>query len=161
MPRKERVTWAVVLRLAVAVTAFSAVVVGSSGSALWLIEDERPDRSVQSWADALWLSLTTMTTVGYGDHVPVKTMGRLIAGCVMVLGVAVIGTVAAIVALAVALQVARDEELAFEAGAETLEQRLEVRLGRIEEQLAGLDAPLEGSSTAPINGAVGTGPDNA
>jgi hypothetical protein len=54
-----------------------------------------------------------------------------------VAGVAVIGAVAAIVALAVALRVAHEEELALEAAAETLERRLDVRLARIEAQLAG------------------------
>jgi len=53
-----------------------------------------------------------MTTVGYGDHVPVTTTGRLIAAAVMVVGVAVIGGVAAIVALGVALHIAIDEERA-------------------------------------------------
>jgi hypothetical protein len=50
--------------------------------------------------------------------------------------VTVIGAVAAIVALAVALRIAREEELAFAAAAEILEQRLDVRLARIETQLA-------------------------
>ena len=49
----------------------------------------------------------------------------------------------AIVALAVALRIAREEELAFEAAAEILEQRLDVRLARIEAQLANLDARLQ------------------
>ena len=71
------------------------------------------------------------------------TTGRLIAAGVMVAGVAVIGAVAAIVALAVALRVARQEELAFEAAAEILEQRLDVRLARIEARLANLDARLQ------------------
>jgi len=57
--------------------------------------------------------------------------------------VAVIGAVAAIVTLVVALRVAREEELAFEAAAEILEQRLDVRLAGIEEQLANLDARLQ------------------
>jgi hypothetical protein len=48
----------------------------------------------------------------------------------------------------VALRVARQEELAFEAAAEILEQRLDVRLARIEAQLAGLDARLQAWSTA-------------
>jgi voltage-gated potassium channel len=114
-----------------------------AASALWVVEGERPDSTLSSWGDALWWSLTTLTTVGYGDHVPVTTTGRLIAAGVMVAGVAVIGAVAAIVALAVALRIAREEELAFEAAAEILEQRLDVRLARIEEQLANLDARLQ------------------
>jgi type II secretory pathway pseudopilin PulG len=71
----------------------------------------------------------------------------------MVAGVAVIGAVAAIVALAVALRVARDEELAFEAAAQILEQRLDVRLARIEAQLAGLDARLQAWSTVSVDDA--------
>jgi type II secretory pathway pseudopilin PulG len=77
----------------------------------------------------------------------------------MVAGVAVIGTVAAIVALEVALRVAREEELAFEAAAETLEQRLDLRLTRIEEKLAGLDARLQAWSPASVNDAVRCGRD--
>jgi hypothetical protein len=55
----------------------------------------------------------------------VTTTGRLIAAGVMVAGVAIIGAVAAVVALAVARRVAREEERAIEAEGETLEQRLE------------------------------------
>jgi hypothetical protein len=83
-----------------------------------LVEGERPDSTIRSWGDALWWSVTTLTTVGYGDHVPVTTTGRLIAAGVMVAGVAVIGAVAAIVALVVTIRVTREEELAFEAVAE-------------------------------------------
>jgi voltage-gated potassium channel len=110
--------------------------------------------------DALWWSLTTLTTVGYGDHVPVTTTGRLIAAGVMVAGVAVIGAVAAIVTLVVALRVAREEELAFEAAAEILEQRLDVRLAGIEAQLAGLDARLQAWSTVSVDDTVRSGRDD-
>ncbi len=146
---RSRITWAVVGRLAVIVTAVSSLVVLGGGTALWFVERERPDSTMDSWGDALWWSLTTMTTVGYGDHVPATTTGRLIAAGVMVAGVAIIGAVAAVVALAVARRVARGEERAIEAEAVTLEQRLEVRLARIEARLAGLDALLQAwSSTA-------------
>ena len=138
---RPRITWAVVVRLAVIVTAVSGLVV-LGGTALWFIERERPGSTMDSWGDALWWSLTTMTTVGYGDHVPVTTTGRLIAAGVMLAGVAIIGAVAAVVALAVARRVAREEERAIEAEAETLEQRLELRLAQIEARLAGLEALL-------------------
>jgi voltage-gated potassium channel Kch len=160
VPRKQRLTWTVVLRLAVVVTGLAGLVVLGGGTAFWLVEGERPDSTVRSWGDALWWSLTTLTTVGYGDQVPVTTAGRLIAAGVMVAGVAVIGTVAAIVALAMALRVAREEELAFEAAAEILEHRIDVRLARIEAQLVGLDARLQAWSTVSVDEASRSGGDD-
>ena len=153
MPRKQRLTWTVVLRLALVVTCFAGFVVLGSATALWLIEGDRPDSTVRSWGDALWWALTTLTTTGYGDHVPVTTTGRLIAAGVMVAGVAVIGAVAAIVALAVTLRVVREEEMAFEAAAESLEQRLDLHLAAITAQLAGLDARLEKWSPVSVDDA--------
>ena len=151
---RPRITWAVVVRLAVVVTAVSGLVVLAGGTALWFVERGRPGSTMDSWGDALWWSLTTMTTVGYGDHVPATTAGRLIGAGVMVAGVAIIGAVAAVVALAVARRVALEEERAIEAEAETLEQRLEVRLAEIEARLAGLDAFLR--TRSPTAGAEDT-----
>ncbi len=151
MPRKQRLTWTVVLRLALVVTGFASLVVLGGGTALLLVEGERPDSTVRSWGDALWWSLTTVTTTGYGDHFPVTTTGRLIGAGVMVSGVAVIGAVAAIVALAVTLRVVRDEEVAFEAAATSLEQRLDVHLAAIAVQLEVLDARLREWSPVSVD----------
>ena len=154
---RPRITWAVVARLAVIVTAVSGLVALAGGTAVWLVERGRTGSTMDSWGDALWWSLTTMTTVGYGDHVPATTTGRLIGAAVMVAGVAIIGAVAAVVALAVARRVALEEERAMEAEAETLEQRLEVRLAGIEARLAGLDALLRAGSP-PAAGEDPSGP---
>jgi voltage-gated potassium channel Kch len=154
MPRQRRESWTTVLRLAVTVTCMSSLVVLAGGSGLWLVEGDLPNSTVRSWADALWWSLSTLTTVGYGDHVPVTGTGRLIGAAVMVFGIAVIGAVAAIVALAMALHVAIQEEREFEAGAETREQHLEQRLARIETQLASLNASLKSGQSGPISGPI-------
>lgn len=146
--RRQQAIWRIVLRLIVVVSAISSLVVLAGGTALWFLERGLPDRTIRSYGDALWWALTTLTTVGYGDHVPVTAAGRLVAAVVMVLGVAVIGAVAAIVALAVALRVAQEEERVIDAEAERFEKLIEARLDRIEAQLSGLAALLDPESPA-------------
>ena len=44
---------------------------------------------------AIWWALQTVTTVGYGDIVPTNSLGRLVGGVLMVLGVSFIAFVTA------------------------------------------------------------------
>jgi voltage-gated potassium channel len=53
------------------------------------------NESVDGFGDALWWSMTTLSTVGYGDLFPVTDEGRAIAGLTMVLGIGLLGAVAA------------------------------------------------------------------
>ena len=131
---------AAVIRTGVVVSAVSAAVVLVGGSAAWLLERHAPGSTFGSWGDSLWWALTTLTTVGYGDHVPVTTAGRLVAAVVMIAGVAVLGGVAALVALIVARAVAVAQEHTLEAEAESLEQRLETRLNALDARLARIEA---------------------
>ncbi|MES2789646.1 MAG: ion transporter [Planctomycetota bacterium] len=43
-------------------------------------------------SDAAWYTMTTLTTVGYGDKVPVTLVGRLVAVFMMVCGLGLFGT---------------------------------------------------------------------
>jgi voltage-gated potassium channel len=47
----------------------------------------------QSFGDALWWSIVTTTTVGYGDLYPETTIGRIIASILIFVGIELIGLV--------------------------------------------------------------------
>lgn len=48
---------------------------------------------IHSYADALWWTIVTTTTVGYGDMSPVTPIGRVIAVILMIFGIGLIGLV--------------------------------------------------------------------
>jgi voltage-gated potassium channel len=50
-----------------------------------------PRSNIKTAEDAIWWSLTTITTVGYGDHFPVTSEGRFVAGILMCAGVGLFG----------------------------------------------------------------------
>ena len=50
---------------------------------------------INTFGDAIWWSFETITTVGYGDFVPVTSMGRVIATLIMLVGISVLGVVSA------------------------------------------------------------------
>jgi voltage-gated potassium channel len=62
-----------------------------AGVAFFLAEHDAQPEKMATIGDAMWLSVMTLASVGYGDVYPVTTAGRIIAGLVAVLG---LGTVA-------------------------------------------------------------------
>jgi len=58
-----------------------------------LIFERETNQSFQSFGDAVWWTLVTAATVGYGDKVPVTTGGRLVGVLVMIFGVGLLGMV--------------------------------------------------------------------
>ena len=43
------------------------------------VESHVPNSKIKTLLDALWWCVATVTTVGYGDIVPVRTIGRIVA----------------------------------------------------------------------------------
>lgn len=68
------------------------LIAGSVG--VWTVE-RHADGPIDSYADALWWSMATITTVGYGDMYPTTPEGRGIATFIMLAGIAIFGVVAA------------------------------------------------------------------
>jgi voltage-gated potassium channel len=64
--------------------AFTTILVTVVGGVLMRVTDPTQFRNV---GDGLWWAIQTVTTVGYGDEVPRSTIGRLVAGLVMIVGI--------------------------------------------------------------------------
>ncbi len=56
------------------------------------------DANIKTAEDAVWWSVSTVTTVGYGDRYPVTTEGRIVAGLLMVAGVGLFGVFSGFIA---------------------------------------------------------------
>jgi voltage-gated potassium channel len=61
----------------------------SSSLLYWAEADAQPEK-FGSIPRALWWSIVTLTTVGYGDTFPVTAMGRIFAGVIAMTGVMLI-----------------------------------------------------------------------
>lgn len=56
------------------------------------VEENAEGANITSASDALWYTLVTISTVGYGDQFPVTNAGRLIGTLIIVVGVGIFGT---------------------------------------------------------------------
>lgn len=79
----------------VAVTMFLLVVFASVAI---LLCETAENSNIKTAGDAVWWSVTTVTTVGYGDRYPVTTAGRTVAIGLMLSGVGMFGAFSGIVA---------------------------------------------------------------
>jgi voltage-gated potassium channel len=97
-------------RVVMYVIGASALLVFVASLAVLDAERSAEGSSITTFWDALWWAFVSITTVGYGDFAPVTAMGRLIAGGLMLGGVALLGVVTATLASWIVEQVAKQEE---------------------------------------------------
>jgi voltage-gated potassium channel len=54
------------------------------------IESKVPNTQIKTYLDSLWWCVSTVTTVGYGDIVPVSNLGRIVAIFYMFFGISMV-----------------------------------------------------------------------
>ncbi|MBA8816963.1 voltage-gated potassium channel [Microbacterium halimionae] len=104
-------------------------------AALSVLEVERyaAGGNIRSFGDAIWWAFCTVTTVGYGDFVPVTLPGRAIAIGLMLGGVVLVGLITATFSSWVIDRVTRghqEQRAATRADVERLTAELDARLPR-------------------------------
>lgn len=81
--------------LAIGCSAFTVI---ASAVAFTLVEDVGEGRRVESFFDALWWAISTVTTVSYADVYPVTGIGRVITTVTMLVGISSLAVVTARIA---------------------------------------------------------------
>nr|WP_319452490.1 MULTISPECIES: ion channel [unclassified Mycobacterium] len=99
------------IRGRVVVYTASSVVLLVYVASLAILDAERyePDSKITTFGDAVWWSITTITTVGYGDLSPVTGTGRVIAVALMIGGISLVGVVTATLASWIVQRVAEED----------------------------------------------------
>jgi voltage-gated potassium channel len=80
-------------RLAVYVGGTTVLLVIVAALAVLEAERGQPDSTIQTYPQALWWGVVTITTVGYGDFYPSTTEGRIVALTMMIGGIGLLGFV--------------------------------------------------------------------
>ena len=97
------------------------IIVGACSALEYVFEANHPGSNIHDFGDALWWSVVTVTTVGYGDRYPVTAAGRGVAVVLMLVGIGLVGVVTASVA-----------SYFVEQGQDESNQEVQERLERIE-----------------------------
>jgi voltage-gated potassium channel len=123
----------------------ATVLVLNGAIVVYLYERHAAGANIHTLGQSVWWSVTTVTTVGYGDYYPVTAPGQIAAGCIMAIGILTLAVVTAQVASSFVDQAARRRasSSAAEAGPG------EVSLVDLVERLNRIEALLTARSQSP------------
>lgn len=82
-------------RIVILAAAFAVLFVYSMALAVFTVERDAPDTQMSTFGDSIWWACVTLFTVGYGDIVPVTSLGRIYSVMLMIGGILIIGVASA------------------------------------------------------------------
>ena len=97
-----------------------------------------------TFGGALWFTLQTVTTVGYGDSTPTSTLGRVVAAIVMLVSISLITVITAVITSMFIRSVSREQDETDRVNASEALARIEASLASAHERL---DQITEATST--------------
>ncbi|HNT81086.1 MAG TPA: ion transporter [Bacteroidia bacterium] len=78
------------------IITITLIVVASSF--MYFVEHDAQPIKFSSIPETMWWSVTTLTTVGYGDVIPITGLGRVLTSCISILGIGMFALPAGILA---------------------------------------------------------------
>jgi voltage-gated potassium channel len=123
----------------------ASVLVLNGAIIVFLYERNAKGSNIHTLGQSVWWSITTVTTVGYGDYTPVTVAGRIAASLIMAIGILTLAVVTAQVAATFVDQAARGRT----DSAKVEPSAPEVSLGDLAQRLSRIEELLAPRSTAP------------
>jgi voltage-gated potassium channel len=84
-----------------------ALVLYAASVIVHVLEREAQPATFGTIHGTLWWAVVTLTTTGYGDAVPITALGRIVAACVMICGIGVLGMLVGVLATGYAAEARR------------------------------------------------------
>ena len=82
-----------------------------ASGAMFLVERQAQPDSFGSIPAAMWWTVTTLTSVGYGDVVPVTVVGKILAGLISLIGIGMVAFPSGILAAGFIEQISRGKKV--------------------------------------------------
>ena len=96
------------------ILSFLAIMVVCAASAMYALESDAQPEVFPHIPGAMWWAIVTLTTIGYGDAVPITAAGRLIGGLLAVFGIGLFALPAGMLGAAFTEAIGRKQEEARE-----------------------------------------------
>lgn len=86
------------------------ILIVTASSGIYLVENQAQPEVFESIPKSMWWAVVTLTTVGYGDVVPMTTAGKILGAIITILGVGLAALPAGILATGLANELSQRKE---------------------------------------------------